>query len=77
MSLAWIATFRAGPSPVFVTVTLNSTGCPLSTLPTVGLAMMSTFSLGSSTLVRDLQPVSNRTVAAWSKGPVLVGFTRW
>ena len=44
-------------------------------MPAVGFATTSTFNFGSRTLVRDLLPVMNVTVATWSKGPVLVGFT--
>ena len=73
--MARIATFRAGPSPVFWSRDLELDLLPLEDLAAVGLTIMSTLSLGLSTLVRDLLPVSNMTVAAWSKGPVLIGFT--
>ncbi len=64
---------RAGPSPGLETVILNSTGCPLSTLPEV--ATCSTLSFGSRTIVRALLPARIVTVAAWSKAPIFLGLT--
>jgi len=73
LSLACTVTFRAGPSPGFDTAILNCAGCPRSTL--AEMAVCSTLSLGSRTIVRDLPPAIMVTVAAWSKAPARVGLT--
>ena len=75
MSLAWIATFRARPSPRLVMVTLNSTGWPLRTFPVVGLATTSTLSLGSSTRCATGSRSRTSRLRRGRTGPVLVGLT--
>ena len=73
LSLAATVTSRSGPSPMFVTRTLNSTGRPFETLSALGFC--SIFSRGWTTLVVAMLPVWNQTEAPCSSGPVFTGST--